>query len=64
MRWDQVCRKFLLGGFIAYRGKLYGVIGLNSMKKTADLQRAGHEDKIFDISAEDLQNEDSIMTKE
>ena len=64
MKWDQVCRKFLLGGFVAYHGKLYGVIGLNTMKKTADLQRAGHEDKIFDISAEDLQSEDSIMSKE
>lgn len=63
MQWKDVCKKFLLGGFVDYKEHLYDVIGTNHMKKTVTLQRANSTDKILDVPVSELTDDDLRLAK-
>lgn len=63
MQWKDVCKKFLLGGFVEYNERLYDVVGANHMKKTVTLQRVNSTDKILDVPISELTDDDLRLTK-
>ncbi len=63
MQWKDVCKKFLLGGFVDYNEHLYDVVGTNHMKKTVTLQRVNSTDKILDVPISELTDNDLLLAK-
>ncbi|MCC4501903.1 hypothetical protein [Limosilactobacillus reuteri] len=51
----EVRRKFLLGGTVYYKGKMYAVIAVNKLNHTYTIQRLNDRaDMVTDVKVEEL----------
>lgn len=58
MNINDIEKKFILGGAVAYQGKMYAVIGMNKMKNTLKLEELSGGKVHNDIKAEEVEDGD------